>query len=75
MVKLTQKQQKYLNHFDAEPPGVPHLNLLVFYWVLWLYYFWVKRSLRNPREKKKCFSGCNSMGVIPDEPEFFSSLL
>ena len=54
---------------------LPHLNLLVFYWVLWLYYFWVKRSLRNPREKKKRFSSCNSMGVIPDEPEFFSSLL
>ena len=76
MVKLTQKQQKYLNHFDAEPPG-DYLTLIS--WSFIEYSDCITSGSKGPcvilGRKKKCFSSCNSMGVIPDEPEFFSSLL
>ena len=76
MAKLTQKQQKYLNHFDAEPPG-DYLTLIS--WSFIEYSDCITSGSKGPcvilGRKKKCFGSCNSMGVIPDEPEFFSSLL
>lgn len=79
MAKLAQKQQKYLNHFDAEPPGD---CLTLISWSFIEYSDCITSGSKGPcvilGRKKKRFSSCNSinsMGVIPDEPEFFSSLL